>query len=76
MEVLLGRVYKHYKGNNYLTICFATHSETGEKMVVYKSLYGNGEVFARPYDSFIQEIENKSQKYRFELQEIEDKVIR
>ena len=41
-------VYKHYKGNYYLLIDLANHSETLEKMVVYKALYGKGEIWARP----------------------------
>ena len=41
-------VYKHYKGNYYLLIDVANHSETLEKMVVYKALYGNKELWVRP----------------------------
>lgn len=41
-------VYRHYKGNQYELLYIANHSETLEKMVIYKSLYGNGEIWARP----------------------------
>lgn len=41
-------IYKHYKGNEYELLYVATHSETLEKMVVYKALYGEGEVWVRP----------------------------
>ncbi len=41
-------IYKHYKGNKYELIAIANHSETLEKMVVYKALYGDGEVWVRP----------------------------
>ena len=41
-------IYEHYKGNRYELITIATHSETLEKMVVYKALYGDGEVWVRP----------------------------
>ena len=70
MEVLAGRIYKHYKGDYYIVLNIALNTETEEQMVVYKALYGNGEVFARPYNSFVQEINKPNQKHRFELQEI------
>ena len=41
-------IYKHYKGNEYELLYVATHSETLEKMVVYKALYGDGELWVRP----------------------------
>ena len=40
--------YRHYKGNRYVVLCMATHSETLEPMVVYQALYGDGKVWARP----------------------------
>lgn len=40
--------YRHYKGNEYELIGYARHSETLEDMVVYKALYGDGEVWVRP----------------------------
>lgn len=40
MDIIIGGKYRHYKGNEYVVIGVATHSETEEKMVVYKELYG------------------------------------
>lgn len=40
--------YRHYKGNEYVLIDIANHSETLEKMVVYRALYGAGELWVRP----------------------------
>lgn len=71
MEVLIGRIYKHYKGNYYITLELALNTETEEKMVIYKALYGEGKVFARPITSFTEKVEGKSQEHRFELQNIE-----
>ena len=68
-DIKLG-VYKHYKGNYYLVENIALNTETDEQMVIYKALYGNGEVFARPINSFNQKLEGKSQEHRFELQTI------
>ena len=40
--------YRHYKGNEYEVIAIAHHSETLEDMVVYKALYGDGDIWVRP----------------------------
>lgn len=74
MEVLIGRIYKHYKGNYYIVENIALNTETNEKMVIYRALYEDGKVFARPYDMFVENIENQTQKHRFELQEIDSKI--
>ena len=77
MEILKNRVYKHFKGGGiYLVEDIVTHSETKEKMVLYRALYGTCERWVRPYDMFIEKVDkveypNVKQEYRFELQEIE-----
>ena len=47
MEIKKGK-YRHFKGNEYQVIEIAKHSETLEPMVVYKALYGAGEIWVRP----------------------------
>lgn len=74
MDVIVGRVYRHYKGNFYVVENVATHSETGEKMVVYRALYENGVVYVRPYDMFAEKVNLGGQEYRFQLQEIKSNV--
>ncbi len=41
-------VYRHFKGREYLVLSVARHSETGEPMVVYQALYGEGGLWVRP----------------------------
>ena len=48
MSIIKGGIYRHYKGNKYMVIDVAKHSETLEPMVVYKALYGEGGVWVRP----------------------------
>ena len=61
-------IYKHYKGNKYEVLGIANHSETLEKMVVYKALYGEGEIWVRPLSMWDEEVEVDGNKVRrFEL---------
>ena len=47
MEIKLGK-YRHFKGNEYMVLGIANHSETMEQMVVYQALYGEKELWVRP----------------------------
>lgn len=48
MNIIKGGRYRHYKGNEYVVIDIATHSETEEEMVLYKALYGEEKLWVRP----------------------------
>jgi len=58
MELETGR-YRHYKGGEYEVLGTATHSETGEKLAVYRALYGENEVWARPLAMFLEKVDGK-----------------
>ena len=49
-------IYRHYKGNLYELIDVATHSETLEKMVVYRALYGEQALWGRPMQMWEEEV--------------------
>lgn len=48
--------YQHYKGSFYQVEGIATHSETEEKMVLYRPLYGEKALWVRPLDMFIETV--------------------
>lgn len=62
-EIVLGK-YRHFKGNEYEVVGFAKDSETTEKMVIYKALYGEQELWVRPYNMFREIIERNGKKIR------------
>ena len=85
-ELKIHGIYRHFKGDLYIVEDVAIHSETKEKYVVYRALYGDNlcyqglygsyELYVRPYDMFMSEVDrnkypNAEQKYRFELKEVQ-----
>jgi len=65
-KIKLGK-YRHFKGKEYEVIGVAKHSETLEDFVVYKALYGDNDIWIRPLNMFLEEVEFNGQKVkRFE----------
>ena len=79
-EFASGDIIQHFKRETvdqnsmqylYEFIGVATHSETRDRVVVYRALYGDKGLFVRPYEMFIGEVDHEKypeirQKYRFE----------
>ena len=61
MDIKLGK-YKHFKGNEYLVIGIAKHSETLESMVVYQALYGEKGIWVRPASMWNEIVEKDGYK--------------
>lgn len=63
----MGKIYRHYKGKEYEVIGIARHSETLEKLVIYKSCYMDpdfpkGSLWARPKEMFFEEVDLNGKK--------------
>jgi len=56
-QITPGKKYRHFKGNEYLVIHLAKHSETLEDLVVYQALYGDRGIWVRPLSMFSEQVE-------------------
>ena len=75
-EIKIKGIYKHFKGDLHLVEDIAIHSESNDKLVIYRALYEDTKLYARPLDMFLSPVDKEKypdvdQEYRFELQDIE-----
>jgi len=67
MDLKPGR-YRHFKGGEYAVQGVARHSESEQLLVVYSPLYGEGGLWVRPLEMFLEQVEHQGQPCaRFEF---------
>ena len=57
VDVEIGAKYRHFKGGEYVVVAVAKDSENLEPVVVYRALYGEGQVWVRPLSMFVENVE-------------------
>ena len=79
-DICVGDIVQHFKREwvsadtseyLYKVLAFAQHTENGEKLVIYQGLYAPFKTCARPYETFMGEVDREKypdirQQYRFE----------
>ena len=70
-ELKVHGVYRHFKGGLYIVEDVAFDSETEEELVIYRALYGEGRLWARPMEMFLSRVgavkyPDVEQEWRFE----------
>ena len=71
-KIVKGGLYRHFKGMYYYVLDVAPHSETSEQFVVYQKLYDQRDLYVRPLDMFLSDVDQEKypdveQKERFKL---------
>jgi len=62
-------IYRHYKGGLYRVYELARHSESGEQLVIYRALYGERGLWARPLSMFAEQVRvDGTMRQRFQWQ--------
>jgi hypothetical protein len=56
MDIKIGQIWRHYKGNHYKILVLCKHSETGEELIVYER-QEDGKKYARPFSLFFSSVE-------------------
>ena len=64
METIKPGKYRHFKGNEYMVLYTAKHSETLEDMVVYQALYGERGIWVRPACMWNETVERDGKAYK------------
>ncbi|GAA3207786.1 DUF1653 domain-containing protein [Microbacterium terregens] len=59
MSAIEPGVYRHFKGQEYEVIGTARHSETEEQYVLFRPLYGAGDLWIRPIEMWEERVERE-----------------
>lgn len=75
-KLVIGGIYRHFKGNYYLVEALVKNAENDEDMVLYRSLYADGRLWVRGLNEFLSDVDHKKypnikQKKRFEYIKVE-----
>lgn len=73
-EPVVGKYYKHFKGNAYQVIAIGKHHESGEVMVTYQNL-NTGECHVRELASWQSRTKNKLERFRLVEKETLAKIL-
>ena len=79
-ELKINQLYRHFKGDLYLTVDVELDSDTTKPVVIYRNLHDLS-LWTRDLEEFLSEVDtdkypNAIQKYRFEEIELEKHVER
>lgn len=79
-KLIIGGIYRHFKGNEYEVLDIAKDCENLENIVVYKALYGEMKTWVRRESEFLSEVDHDKypdviQKWRFEYQRMADTSV-
>ena len=64
MESIKPGRYRHFKGKEYEVLGVARHSETEEKLVVYRALYGDFGLWVRTVSMWNEAVERDGKTFR------------
>ena len=72
MDIVIGGIYRHFKGNIYKVLYVAKDSETLMDLVIYQDTSDTSKIWVRKKDMFLSKVDknkypNANQEYRFEL---------
>lgn len=62
-RVIVGGIYRHYKGGKYVVTDIAVHTETEEEMIIYKDAF-TGAAWVRPASMWDDIVETGGHRVR------------
>ena len=65
-KIVVGGIYRHFKGRYYKVLNLARHSETGDAMVVYQALYEEQAIWVRPAEMWLEEIKPGVRRFKLD----------